>query len=561
MDLQPFLDYLEGQDIQGRSLTSFLEIQAVSLAKGHTTGEESIDASDYRVHVGDTHGIWDALRSLWEKVAATLFAQQLSVGSEDEPLAVTLGLARFVRNLVAGNPENQSNALQAESSIRKVLHYFTAYSQSLTEASRAVTRMLTQMSANIVTGNDATSTQFWNSEISSRETQNVLIRLLTFPDDGTKMATGILVLNMLKGSYWRSHQLASTVMGRRIFITILDQLASSFEGEADLDNAGDGFFGVAFASMQMLIGLSLSASLYGSIAIKDEPSTPQQISFLKVLDAHLQSQSSMENRSDAVDFLFLIPAISGLVHYARGSVKRVLPAQSPAPSSTASPVSPSPTTNSENQTEASPALLHSPDLKLPSVMSSVVLVSQCILKLSMNEVDGGRRGAEKEIDPVISTAIKQGVLIEDIIHLLRLLDHLLPRILWGKAQPSAHQQTANTPSAPATGPLNSPLDPSADDTTMAFSYVKRDLVRLVGLMTYHDKAVQDRLRACGGIHAILNLCVVDERNPFMREHALFALNNALEGNSENQEVVAELKPMGAWDADGVLRDIPGSIRR
>jgi ataxin-10 len=38
-------------------------------------------------------------------------------------------------------------------------------------------------------------------------------------------------------------------------------------------------------------------------------------------------------------------------------------------------------------------------------------------------------------------------------------------------------------------------------------------VRLVGILCHHDKAVQDRVRECGGIEAVMNLCVVDERNP------------------------------------------------
>lgn len=47
----------------------------------------------------------------------------------------------------------------------------------------------------------------------------------------------------------------------------------------------------------------------------------------------------------------------------------------------------------------------------------------------------------------------------------------------------------------------------------------------------------------------------------MREHALFALNNVLQGNLENQAAVAELKPTGTWDSEGMLRDTIGEVRR
>jgi Spinocerebellar ataxia type 10 protein domain len=46
-----------------------------------------------------------------------------------------------------------------------------------------------------------------------------------------------------------------------------------------------------------------------------------------------------------------------------------------------------------------------------------------------------------------------------------------------------------------------------------FAYLKRDLVRLLGILCWRKKYVQDRIRLCGGIPVVMNLCVVDERNP------------------------------------------------
>ena len=46
-----------------------------------------------------------------------------------------------------------------------------------------------------------------------------------------------------------------------------------------------------------------------------------------------------------------------------------------------------------------------------------------------------------------------------------------------------------------------------------FAYLKRDLVRLLGILSSGRRAVQDRVRACGGLPVVLNLCVVDDRNP------------------------------------------------
>jgi hypothetical protein len=46
-----------------------------------------------------------------------------------------------------------------------------------------------------------------------------------------------------------------------------------------------------------------------------------------------------------------------------------------------------------------------------------------------------------------------------------------------------------------------------------FPYLKRDLVRLLGILCHNSKVIQDRVRSSGGIPVVLNLCVIDERNP------------------------------------------------
>ena len=166
-------------------------------------------------------------------------------------------------------------------------------------------------------------------------------------------------------------------------------------------------------------------------------------------------------------------------------------------------------------------------------------------------------------------------------------------------------------SADSRGTIRS--DPEAILAAGAFAHVKRDLVRLLGILADGERAVQDRTRVCGGIPVVMNLCVVDDYNPCeslppftrnssrvcpsasaaaschvhyarrprtvwsgrglelylgreanegsmwlfpdMREHAIFALRNLLFGNAENQAVVEEVKPIGRWDEDKVLRDL------
>jgi len=125
---------------------------------------------------------------------------------------------------------------------------------------------------------------------------------------------------------------------------------------------------------------------------------------------------------------------------------------------------------------------------------------------------------------------------------LKQLDLFLPRIMYGKV--------VNAGS----------LGPHHPDPT-GFVNLKRDLVRLLGILVYEDKTIQDRIRLCDGIPVIMNLCVLDERNPLLREYALFALRNTLQGNIENQETVDAIQPSGYWDNNGVLRDIAGATRK
>ncbi|RUS32086.1 Ataxin-10 domain-containing protein [Jimgerdemannia flammicorona] len=81
-------------------------------------------------------------------------------------------------------------------------------------------------------------------------------------------------------------------------------------------------------------------------------------------------------------------------------------------------------------------------------------------------------------------------------------------------------------------------------------YIKRDVVRVLGNLAAGDQAI----RQLGGISLVLNQCNIDDANPYIREHAIFALRNLLAGNAENQALIAEMTPLDAAQ-NPVLRDI------
>ncbi|CAI2164435.1 13383_t:CDS:10 [Funneliformis geosporum] len=77
-----------------------------------------------------------------------------------------------------------------------------------------------------------------------------------------------------------------------------------------------------------------------------------------------------------------------------------------------------------------------------------------------------------------------------------------------------------------------------------FAFIKRDIVKIIGNMAYENKIVQDEVRKLGGIPLILNQCNIDDNNPYIREHAIFAIRNILIHNPENQKLVEQLAPIG-----------------
>ncbi|KAA8515980.1 hypothetical protein F0562_019159 [Nyssa sinensis] len=82
---------------------------------------------------------------------------------------------------------------------------------------------------------------------------------------------------------------------------------------------------------------------------------------------------------------------------------------------------------------------------------------------------------------------------------------------------------------------------------------RRDIVAVIGNCAYKRKHVQDEIRQKNGILLLLQQCVIDEDNPFLREWGIWSVRNLLEGNAENQRVVAELELQGSVDVPEIAR--------
>ncbi|KAK2653753.1 hypothetical protein Ddye_013609 [Dipteronia dyeriana] len=83
--------------------------------------------------------------------------------------------------------------------------------------------------------------------------------------------------------------------------------------------------------------------------------------------------------------------------------------------------------------------------------------------------------------------------------------------------------------------------------TCPYMGFRKDIVAVIGNCVYRRKQVQDEIRERNGILLLLQQCVVDEENQFLREWGIWSVRNILEGNAENQQVVADLELQGSID--------------
>lgn len=91
--------------------------------------------------------------------------------------------------------------------------------------------------------------------------------------------------------------------------------------------------------------------------------------------------------------------------------------------------------------------------------------------------------------------------------LLQDLDLFIPRLK--PFRPSPKTNTTQDQDSTQT----SDDSPKTNDVFKPFATLKRDIVQLIGTLSFEDKEVQDRVRLCGGVEVILSLCVADEVNP------------------------------------------------
>ncbi|KAF9005974.1 spinocerebellar ataxia type 10 protein domain-containing protein [Cyathus striatus] len=574
---------------QFRQACSVFNIQkkgsiAAMVASLESSAHELARSQQVRQVSGSDNNLVADLRKLWRELARAQLTfwdgddSETEEGSrhknqQEDLRTLCISLSKFTRNLVAGIPENQTKVFDNEPDIRRLLHYYTSWSAMEDEKAIVAARVLTQALSNLVTSNDYLIAQLWETYLSLPEDQVVLMwvfwslvlarrfssldesRLLGSPDARTLLTTLIFISNCIHDSKKRTKMLTKTDIGTRICISLLDDMLRLYDAAEGTEGAEA--FDIGYGIFSKLIEENLIPDLYKKFMMQDEIITPHQTTLLKLVDSYLQANrlsAGSLSRSELIKLQnslgpFVTKCFFTLSTYAKQSVQRALG----QPGSQRDAQDNGTGTPSNRLSKAESPLVEL-DVMLPKACEALVLVTQCVTSICLDAEDitmtmSSESNPEENMKAYFNDARASGLgLVESLIELLRILDIFLPRINFGKP-------VKTETSAP------SPLVPTSIPDGAGFSYLKRDLVRLLGVLCHKDRAVQDRTRDVGGIPVVMNLCVVDERNPYLREHALFTLRNILENNIENQKEVNSIKPSAEWDETGTLRERAGVTRK
>ncbi|EIW67301.1 hypothetical protein M231_01611 [Tremella mesenterica] len=460
----------------------------------------------------DDETIWDRLRTFWEFLSYIFdpSIQEYSLTAVECNVALALGLGRLQRNLIAGVYRWQECAIDSEPAIRKLLFHITTFTRIEGPLFFPLQIVLTQLLSNLLSPTSlGVGERFVDTHLtlyqSGKRDDDVIIRLLDSRDVGVNLVTLHFVANLTRRS-------------RRRFGTLWEGVGLSWTSKilARLDDwliLHDGRFDVAYTLFRPIFEFSLQQHAYTSLASPPEPITPSQTVLLKLIDHYLSSPHPNRSPSPHCYFIDLY----------------------------------------KNLSEYSLASLQSgkDDARLPKVFEGLILVLEglCSIGLACQERSDRRKSGNQQVqdkeggeEELIGLLRKNETgVIRLLIELLKQLETFLPR------RKHSSQQTDTTK-------LN-------EEQIRPITLLKRNLVRLVGILTFESIQTSDLVREYGGVHLLLSMTEVDELNPYLREHALFAVRNLMFHNPQNQQIIQQMNPVGVLGPNGELLPVPGKLQR
>ncbi|BGP56382.1 hypothetical protein JCM8202v2_004000 [Rhodotorula sphaerocarpa] len=537
-------------DIQAlvRQLEGYCDAQAGSdelaeLLKPYRLALRS--SPDLRVAAAYDEQLWPVYGRVWS-LEADRFSSE---NDADEALVQAItALAGFTLSLCLQNQENQKQAVHhADPSLRRILLGLSSFVNLREPKYTDMIRICCQAFANLITANPDLADVFFAERLRLEETDKLLQRLLASPDHGTIQAVLIFILNSIHGSPIRaqvqslslSDLLATSKGGGAVLDRIMVIVGSVFDAE-DNDAMAQGNF---------------TSDIFG-LAMPGYAISPTLVTLLKFLDGHL----SLAQHAVAPASLSLMPFLVRELEHLGGSLIRDGPEQG-----------------------------RGRDAADAGTFQGVVLVLHCLCSIGLalekreqeeGEVcESGRAGREEADSHLVDG-------VEAVVRLLAFSQTLLPPPTGRPSAAPAPTSSASESSAPAPtdGPTpDSDLAPSErtpaaetpiateSDGVAAIAQLQRTAVQYLGIVSFipvqasrstalRAQEAQDRIRIAGGLELVLGMCQIDDRNPTMREHALFVIRNLLKGNQANQDFVDALKPQYRVGQNGELIDLPPAQR-
>jgi palmitoyltransferase len=116
------------------------------------------------------------------------------------------------------------------------------------------------------------------------------------------------------------------------------------------------------------------------------------------------------------------------------------------------------------------------------------------------------------------------------------------------SSPVPHPTTRSSSPGQLPGGTSAPAAGIEEPSTFEWRNLKKLIILVLSSLVWKSTLVQNQIRLHGGVDTVLSCTVHDANNPYIREHALMCLKFLLEGNKENQALVAELESRGVKDA-------------
>ncbi|WOO81287.1 Copper transport protein 86 [Vanrija pseudolonga] len=462
----------------------------------------------------DADDVWALLGRLWAQLADSFdptpgsAAARAQLASEDSRIALALAAAKLERNLVAGVYEYQKAAHPHEPAVRRVIFNVTTFTRIEDPKFFTLHAVLAQLLSNLVSptsdprSEDLADTTL-ETYLSGGRDDDVVIRLLDSRDIKTNTATIHLINNLTRDE--RRIPLLLRPAGVKWLAQLLGRMDEWLEAQ-------DGLFELAAAIFSRVIDAGLQAQLYAALAVPDEAVTPSQTTLLKLVDSSLASASPSSPNPAPSPNAFILDAWHALARYAALSM------------------------NSGQD-----------DARLPKILAALILATEALSAIVLR-AQARADAAERKRRPVVAggdeemvAAMKSGEksVVKPLVELLRATNTFLPRV---------------KPTRPEDAP-------EATQAQLPFANIKRDLVRLLAALAYGDTAFGDAVREAGGVELVLSLCETDERNPYLREHALLAVRNLMTGNPANQAIIAQMDPLGVVGDNGELLPLPEKMKK